>query len=363
MFNPNEGIVGEIKNLPISDLRLDLGNPRFELAEHEKSQSGLANKMILGYDVMTLAESIARNGFFANEPLVAIPSTSEAGKYIVIEGNRRLTALKCLCDEVFRKDVFQREFWEKLSVESEVSGDVSVPVTIVEDRDKINPILGFRHISGINSWQPLAQARFIARMIDHDGLTFEQTAESVGKAKADVANMYRNQAIVNQAAASGFEVSRLETSFSLLTVAMGSPALRQFVSAPLGGDIAPQVEPIPEEKIPELKEMLGWLFGSGEEPPVINDSREINKLGKVVQVPVGLDTLRNTKDLKQAQEAISTTVMDPLTRLLNRLKAANEASTAAFDDIADYTDDAQVKALVSSIKENAENLADLTGSK
>lgn len=350
------GVVGEIKYLSIQELELDIENPRFELAPHEKTQADLANKLIMGYEVMTIAESVARNGYFANDPLVAVPSLSHAGKYVVVEGNRRLTALKALTDPAFRQELFQPEFWKDLAENSALGADPKIPVSIVADRNKINPILGYRHISGINGWQPLAQARFIARMVDEDKLNFEQTAESVGKKINDVANMYRNQAIVKQAAGLGFEVARMETSFSLMTLAMGAPALREFVNAPLGQKIVIGEEPIPPQKKHELVELLGWIFGDENHEPVISESREISKLGKVVQNPLGLKILRETRSLKEAEEAIKEAGLDPLQRLLMRLKTANEASKAAFDDVADYREDPQVVAFVASILENAESL-------
>jgi hypothetical protein len=194
-------------------------------------------------------------------------------------------------------------------------------------------------------------------MVDEDSLDFEQTAESVGKKINDVASMYRNQAIVRQAAELGFEVARMETSFSLLTLAMGAPALREFVSAPLGQKIEIGQNPIPKQKKQELVELLGWIFGDENHEPVIAESREINKLGKVVQNPLGLKILRETRSLKEAEEAIKEAGLDPLQRLLMRLKTANESSKAAFDDLADFREDTQVIAFVASILENAESLS------
>lgn len=353
------GVVGSIQYLDISSLLLDIDNPRFELEPHEKSQAALGTKLIMGYDVQTLAESIARNGYFANDPLVAVKSNDEPGKFVVVEGNRRLTALKALCDPAFRSELYDPLIWEKLSKSSSLGENPKIPVSVISDRSKINPILGFRHISGIHGWQPLAQARFIARMVDEDNLDFEQTAESVGKKINDVANMYRNQAIVKQASGLGFAVARMESSFSLLTLSMGAPALREFVNAPLGVKIEIGQNPIPENKKNELVELLGWIFGDEEHEPVISDSREISHLGKVVQNPLGLKILRDTRSLREALDAIREAGLDPLARLMLRLKTANETSKAAFDDITEYRSDLQVIAFVNSILENAESLAEV----
>jgi hypothetical protein len=360
MSDLNNGVVGETLTLHLSKLSLDLNNPRFELAEHETTQTDLANKLILGYDVYTLAESIARNGYFANEPIVVIPNPDDHSKYIVIEGNRRLTALKCLCDAEFRKGIFNSDSFEKLASTSVVSPEIKIPVILVTQREKINPILGYRHISGINGWQPLAQARFVAKLIDEDGLTFEEAAESVGKKKSEVANMYRNQAIAKQAQDAGYPIGKLEASFSLLEVAMNAPALREFIDAPLGTATKSGEKPVPESKIPELGELLGWLFGTEEHESVISDSRDIpKKLAKVVKSEPALKILRENRDIKVAMEALEEDKLDPLARLLNRLKAAEKSSEAAYEDLGDYTKNEQVIALVDQIQSNVSALGEM----
>jgi len=355
---PNESVVGEHLLLSIDKLLLDESNPRFELGPNENTQLKIAIKLEMGYDVIKIGESIARNGFFANEPLIVITSNIP-DKYIVIEGNRRLTALLALTKAEFREKMFQAKEWQKLSENSKFLSTSKIPVTLVTNRDFINPILGFRHISGILSWQPLAQAKFIARLIDEDGLDFEAAAEVVGKSKNDVANMYRNQSIARQASKIGFQTSGLETSFSLLTVAMGSPGIRSHVAAPLGSAIKKGEDPIPTSHHKNLKEVLAWIFGDDAKEPVIRESREINKLGKIIQNAVGLETLRRTSNLQLAEAAIQEKGMDPRTRLLNRLRAANESLKAAFDDISEFSGDPAVKDFIQNINENANNLTEI----
>lgn len=72
----------------------------------------LFEKMAVAYDAVAIAESIAWRGYFESEPLIAIPaakaypkerrSSAAARRYVVVEGNRRLTALKALTDPDFR---------------------------------------------------------------------------------------------------------------------------------------------------------------------------------------------------------------------------------------------------------------------
>jgi hypothetical protein len=171
--------------------------------------------------------------------------------------------------------------------------------------------------------------------------------------------MYRNQAIAKQAADVGMNTTGLENSFSSLTVAMSSPGIRTFISAPLGSAVTPGMKPIPEENYSELKELLAFLFGDESKPPVISDTREINRLGKIISNPVGIETLRRSWSIAEAEAAIKDQGMDPYTRLINRLRTANESVRSTFDDISDYLNDENVKTYIQSLDENVASLKNM----
>lgn len=354
----NTGVVGSSIDLSITDLLLDVENPRFGLKSKVESQEDVVIKLEMAFDIISIAESISRNGFFANEPLIVIKA-KEKNKYTVIEGNRRFAALLGLTNESIRKKLYQAENFEELASKSVFNLKSKVPCTLVDTRDKIASILGFRHISGILEWQPYAQAVFIAKLIDEEGRSFEEVAKDVGKSKNEIAGMYRNQAIAKQAADVGMNTIGLEKSFSALTVAMSSPGIRAFIAAPLGSAVTPGIRPIPEVNYGELKELLSYLFGDDLKPPVISDTREINRLGKIIQNPIGLETLRKTRSTSEAEAAIKEQGMDPYTRLINRLKTANESVKSTFDDIPDYIKDENVQAYIQSLDENVASLRNI----
>jgi len=55
---------------------------------------------------MEVAESIATRGFFPNEPLLAV---KEDGRFVVVEGNRRLAALKALREPSLLEGTYERQ--------------------------------------------------------------------------------------------------------------------------------------------------------------------------------------------------------------------------------------------------------------
>jgi hypothetical protein len=344
-------VLGRPGLLPLSQLRLDCENPRLPADQQGSDQEDLAVTLALGYDPFTVAQSIASHGYFSAEPLIVIPSPDEPGAYVVVEGNRRLTALLGLTRAEVRSEFADAEAWDRLAHEANVQVDEQVPVVIVADRAAVTPIIGFRHISGIMKWLPLAQAKYIARLVDRDGQTFPQVAQMTGLPLTDVRDRYRDQAIAAQASELGVPTGDLERSFSLLSVAMSSTRLREHVGAPMGSKVAPGTPPVPEDRAEDLRELLGWVFGDGIHPAVIQESREISKLGNVVAHPAGLKALRDGESLVQAVQRVEEASLDPRKRLIKRLATAKNALLHAAEDIADFTDDEEVVDALESVEE------------
>ena len=347
--------MGEQRRVPLRDLLLDPHNPRLPADMQGEAQEELAVHLELGFDALTVAESIASHGFFGSEPLIVIQDAGSP-KWIVVEGNRRLTALLGLVDQNIRAQFANPSPWQPLAEQASLSYDDQVPVVVLGDRAAATPIIGFRHISGILQWQPYAQARYISRLVDHDHMTFAAVAEMIGVDRTRVGNLYRDQAIATQARDMGIETGPLEEAFSLLTVAMSTPKLRAHIDAPLGSKTSPGVPPIPAEHAADLKELVTWLYGDGEVEPVIGESRDISKLGNVVASKVGLAALRSGETLESAIQKAKDADANPRARLLARLRTGRNSLSAALDDIGDFIDDEEVSDAVDEVRAAADAL-------
>lgn len=343
--------LGKRIDVAVSDFLLDEENPRFSESQTGNKQIRIAQIIEMGFEAFAVAESMSRYGYFPSEPLIVMSSVSAKGKFIVLEGNRRVTALLGLTDPEFRSQFPDSERWEELARSTTLQNSTLIPAVLVQSREECAPVIGFRHISGILSWSPFAQARYIASLVDGRHLSFSEVAEMVGKRKGEVADLYRDQAIADQARKLGVDTGGIEQTFSLLTVAMGTTKLREFIGAPMGAHTTPQSEPIPPEKHDQLKETLGWIYGTRKSPPVISDSRQIAKLGNVISHPDGLKAIRVGKTLDEASQAIQDAGIDPLKKLLLQLRTANNALVATLDVINDYSDEDDVRELYEKIVE------------
>src|SRR5450631_2144779 len=83
------------KSLKIDSLDLDLENPRITLATDQRDamQKIIAEQKV---KLVNLAESIAVRGFSPMDRCLVLRSHLRAGKFIVLEGNRRVLCAKLL---------------------------------------------------------------------------------------------------------------------------------------------------------------------------------------------------------------------------------------------------------------------------
>jgi hypothetical protein len=351
----NFPLTGKSMMARVGDLRLDPHNPRLPQSVQGSNQENLAVILEIGFEAFAVAQSMASSGYFLGEPLLVVASDDEKGRWTVVEGNRRLTALLGLTNPSIRSQFPDADKWDELASRSVVGTDSEIPVIVYPDRASTIAQIGRVHVLGRLQWRPYAQARYIAARVA-EGFSFADVAEMIGVSKSKVADLYRDQAIVAQAQSLGLSTGEVEKAFSLLTVAMGSVKLRDHLGAPLGSQLAPGSDPVPEGKSRELAEVITWIFGSNDEEPKITDSRQISQLGNVVGNEVGLKSLRDGDSLEQAKQKILASGMAPKDRLISRLNTAKNALISSTDDLSEFVTDPQVRSIIDDIGSAIESL-------
>src|ERR1041385_8593253 len=148
----------QMHEIAVDQLYLDPKNPRLAETPHTGTQAALQEVLEDEFDLQPLKDSLYRNGFFYEEPLVGVmePLDELKGKkvMIVIEGNRRLAALKSILSNPTKfPDAAARKRLEK------------VPIVVRDDRDETLPFMGFRHITGLVAWESAAKAQYALHLI------------------------------------------------------------------------------------------------------------------------------------------------------------------------------------------------------
>lgn len=291
-----------IEYKPVSDLLLDDRNPRLPESAVDLNQIELLKLMERYFDLLPIGQSMSDNGYFIEEPLIVIPKPDE-DKFITVEGNRRLAALKLLTDRELRKHSRQGDVWEKLAKAAKYPL-TEVPVIVHESRDELIAILGFRHIAGIMKWDPLSKARFIHAHIERRGerADFIETARQLGSKTPTIRDNYVAYRTFLQAR-DDFEIdtSELEENFSVFYRALNNANIQKFIGLDKKDKKPSKLKkPISEKKKEELEELIEFVHGTAEKGPVITDSRQLTQLGQVLDSPEALSHLRLSRHLRDA---------------------------------------------------------------
>jgi len=184
------------------NLFLDPNNPRFwteksftrvpdkKISDETVQASALKNMQT--HEIEELKYSILRNGFLPLDRIVV--RKFDENKYVVIEGNRRLTALKVLKREIEFEEI-QEEGISKEYLENFLKSIDKIDVLIYkgnEDSQEITWMLqGIRHIGGIKKWEPAQSAKLLADKIEKNKETFTEAGQTFGISAKDVGKRYR----------------------------------------------------------------------------------------------------------------------------------------------------------------------------
>lgn len=338
----------ELDSRAVDRLFLDPQNPRLPPDVRGGSQAEIAVFIERQYDALNVAFSIARHGFFPSEALVIV---NEEGRDIVVEGNRRLVALLGLVDAELRARFSRRRDWDLAAAEAAANAAVpdEIPVVVATSRLAVAPLIGYRHITGILPWDPFSQARYVAQLVDDHHLELDAVAALMGEDLTVIRSRYRNFQIVEQARNSfGLDVANAESDFGLLSRALQAQGIREYVGAPWPAGARPGVDPIPEDRKPQVEKLFTWLFGDAEGlGRAIGESRDVTNLGRVLASETGREVLEETGELASAVEAIGG-LRD---RLTSRLNSALRSIQAAGVDIGTYRNEPEIQLLLARLEE------------
>ncbi len=256
----------------VAELDLDPHNFRLPPEMQGAPQEDLLVFFVKNYDPEEIAWSLAENGYWEEEPLLTIATPSDGEHRVVIEGNRRLAALKLLNDAEARQLTGRVEFWNELAALA-TDHDLSVvPTRNYTDRSGLLEYLGFRHVSGLMSWSADAKARFIYSLVEEHGYDFARAGKVIGSRSDTIRRNYIAWAAIEQAKRAGVDVEPAVLHFGVYYRALQNPRTRAFLH--LDGWIDGTQEsrtPLQADGPERLGELLSYVFGPER---VIKESRE-----------------------------------------------------------------------------------------
>lgn len=302
-MSPKRPDDGTVSHLSPDLLDFDLENPRLaQLAIGEfDTEADFIRFLWKEMNVEEIALSIVAKGYFEHEPLFAI---KKGARYTVIEGNRRLAAVKLLRDPELKAEINV----DLPSIRADVATDlVELPV-VVTTREKVWQYIGFKHVNGPKPWGAVAKAEYIARCINKFGVPLDDIPRMIGDTHKTVRRLYRGLMVLQQAQDQGLynidDRTNKRLFFSHLYTGLSYPGFQKFLG--LKEETSYKPKPVPPRCKAQLGQLCVWLFGSrdqGSQPLIKSQNPDLRRLAEALQTERGRDALTAGLPLDLAHDA------------------------------------------------------------
>lgn len=158
--------------IKLSNLYLDLKNPRYE---EQKSQNDALNT-IAGEQkskLLVLLKDILENGLNPSDIPIVMPDPTRGSGFVVLEGNRRIAALKLFKKSGILTNATMRQRYSKLYDEFKGKNIKTVECLIVNSREEANLWIERKHEGEMNGagtvrWDNVQKSRFLANKTGKD---------------------------------------------------------------------------------------------------------------------------------------------------------------------------------------------------
>jgi hypothetical protein len=347
---------------PVGLLKFDNDNPRLEDGRDRPPHDDTAMIKSLR-DVAALGElvqSICANGYKDIEPLIV--KGPEEGPFTVLEGNRRLASIRLIKNP---------ELAQACGVAlpdpidpTVIASIETVTVYRVASKEEARAYIGFKHINGPHRWESYAKANFVTEWFKTgraQGITIDQIADQLGDDNKTIRNMIAGMLVLEQAISAGFSISNRANkgrfAFSHLYTALTRNEYQDFLGLQKGWSDNPTDVPIDLGHMPQLQELMVWLFGAKDQqkPALIaSQNPDLAVLGQVLKHPVAMRVIRAGKSLEEAKREmrpVGSVLSDVMVDISHKLREAVALAGRAQDV------DASMRELAKSILQQAKSLS------
>lgn len=309
------GILGaKLDRIAPDLLEFDPDNPRFGGGAQQKSQQKIADMLLEEPHLASqLVDSLVENGFIDYEPLVVRKKSEKGDKYVVIEGNRRLAAVKYL------RQHFDAYPQRKNDIDAIPVLVFSTKQTAVE-KQNVRAYLGVRHLLGIREWPPLSKAQFLEKESKAVG-SLDTVLREVRLSKTQARRFLIPYRLLKKA---GRDMPHGE-DFWVLAEALNRAGVKEYIE--LETDDALEITEYSKTK---LAQVLDDLYGpvspeTGKRIAAkrkVAETRQLSLYAKILATEKACDELHGGKELSEAAIYVDTKEesLARLEKLVSQLK-------------------------------------------
>jgi hypothetical protein len=269
----------------LETLFLDPMNPRLGRAHtgrHITQERVL--ELMRDWTLDELAVSFLESGFWPQEALLVVREELYGEeRLLVVEGNRRLAALKYLFASLNGNAPSRK--WAEIAGNRQVPAHLfdRIPYLVVDSREEIQAFLGFRHVTGIKEWKPAEKAEYIAKLIEEHNMTYDDVRRKIGSKTPTVRQNYIAYRLLLQMEDNEeISLEKVEEKFSVLYLSLRTAGVQRYLGLNLQAEPAEAQNPVPHERMHKLENFARWLFGTEEKLPLFTDSRMVDNFGVIL---------------------------------------------------------------------------------
>ena len=296
-----DGLASQTEQVSPASLHFDLQN--FRMAEMEfHDEASVVGHLVEEYDVEEIVLSILTAGWLDYEPLIAERDGT------VLEGNRRLAALRLIEDAELRKQVgFKLPAIDPAHANAHPA---TVSVRYADSRQAAYVYIGFKHINGPFKWDALAKAKFAADWVAA-GNDIQVVSRTLGDSHNTVLRLVNGWNILQRAKREGFDPADATTGspfpISHLYTALTRPDVRTYLGLNLPARAVLNEDDIHPDKTGNLLQLMNWLYGERSKglPSLIRTQNpDLGTLVRVIAHDAARDELLANRDLATAAELL-----------------------------------------------------------
>lgn len=266
----------------------DVANRTYRLIVGEKSQN-----------IQDLIESFKSNGYLPVDQ-IQVRELKDGG-FVVVEGNRRIAALKFLNNEYTLKSIDLGKLDKNIFSK--------VPVVLYEDSDEVHhlTLMALKHISGNRKWGEWNQAKLLETLITTHSLPEDDVCKRVGITKTELRRSVRALALANQYQASDYGDQFNESMFPIFREAARNTALKEWMRWDDTTNLASDTQNrefffswLSREPIEDDTDSDSSGSNGNFQEPAISKRDDIVTLSKILRDPGALEKLKEYRNLNEA---------------------------------------------------------------
>ena len=350
-------------------LDFDVNNPRY--TPDKGLPHGTENEIIQFYDATSdlgeLIQSISQSGYIGIEPMIVM---GQEDKLIVLEGNRRLAAIRLLKRADLASDC---GITVPAMAADKLSSLNNVTIYRVSTKEEARDYIGFKHINGPHKWDSFAKAKYALEWLEKEkskthGLTLKDIAKRMGDTHSTILRMINGIRTLQQATEQGlFSIDDREKkrqfSFSHLYTALTRPGIKKHLGLEdvQNNTILPP-NPVPANKLSALKEVMIWIYGSDRDDikaVVRTQNPDIKRLSEVLENPKAKTILIANRDLQKAYLEVD----PPSMQFERHLVTAATSIEKSLGKVSAYSGDPALMEYAKEIEDGVSSLLSIMQSK